>query len=138
MWFKGKIRKMLLNDRGSFTVEASFVMVIILGIIISILFMMIYCFERVCLECDARNNIKYEEKKECYQGQLGKGEWEKAFDLDIMVLEYKLGYYISVTYPFTEKYIENSFTHYNAVIRSCERKASDMIRMYDVTENRGG
>lgn len=138
MWFKGKIRKGILDDRGSFTVEASFVMVIILGIIISILFMMLYCFERVCIECEARNNIKYEEVKKDYQGQLGKGEWRKVLDLDIMVLEYKLGYHVLITYPFTKEYIENSFTHYNAVIRSCESKASDMIRMYDVTKNRGG
>ena len=128
-------RKMRINNVGSFTVEATFVMVIIIGLVMALLFVALHCFDRINIECQIRNHIKSSIPEKSYKGVLGSGELKKKGELDFFCESYLLKYEVPFMYPLSQQYVENQFTKTDINIKLCKRVAADTVRMYDALRN---
>lgn len=131
MWNKRVIEKIKINNTGSFTVESTFIMVMLIGIIMAMLYVSLYCFDRINVGCEARINVKGGSPEKNYTGQLGRGELTKKKELDYFYSEYRLDYDIPIRFLLSEDYVDNQFSNFRVLIRVCNQKASDTIWMYD-------
>ena len=102
MWYRKITRKLQLDNRGTFTVEVVFVMAIIIGVILSLLFVIMFCFDRINVECKVRRDINCSVSSKLYEGQLGKGRLEAAKEVDPFCSVCRLEYRVAIVYPFTK------------------------------------
>lgn len=135
MWNKRVIEKIKVNNAGSFTIEATFIMVILIGIIMAMLYVSLYCFDRINVGCEAIINVKSESPEKNYIGQLGRGELSKKKELNYFYSEYKLDYNIPIRFLLSENYVNNQFSNFRVLIRVCNKKASDTTWMYDAIKS---
>lgn len=120
------------DNRGSFTLEAVFVMLIIIGIVFTLLYVSFYCMEQVRVEGEFRNNIRSETETSSIKGLLGKGELVKMTEWNMWCSGYQMNYEVSGRFPFTEQYLNNGYGGFTVDVRRCSKDAAEFVRMYDI------
>ncbi len=136
MWDRKLTRKLLLNNKGTFTVEAVFIMLIITGVILAMLYVIMYSFDRINLECTLRDDVHNNIQKQSYEGQLGNGILQPKNKLDFLNSDYILDYKISFVFPLTNEYIQNQFLRMYIRVRTCKNNAADTVRYFDAIKNK--
>lgn len=131
------MKKLRINNTGSFTIEAVYVILILVGIIFSMLYILFYSFDQVNIECKARQDIEKGKKTGTYIGQLGQGTL-KMSNLNILESVYEVEYRIPMKFPLTKQYVENRFTKFHVVIPISEGEAADFVRKYDAVRSEVG
>lgn len=126
MWKK----KLDIHNKGSFTIEAVFVMLIIVGVVMTMLYVTMYCCDKVTMECRVREYLKGENREKNFKGQLGQGVLEKTEKTE------RLKYHIKVKYPLTERYLENGFTTFKIEVRRYGKNVCDFVRKYDAVRSK--
>lgn len=135
MWNKRILEKIKISNSGNFTVESTFVMVILIGIIMAMLYVSLYCFDRINVGCEAKMSVKSGSPEKSYTGQLGSGKLSKKKELNYFYAEYRLDYNIPIRFLLSEDYVDNQFSNFRVQIRVCNKKASDTIWMYDAIKS---
>lgn len=130
------MRNIKEDNRGSFTLEAVFVMLIIIGVTFSLLYVSFYCMEEVCVEEEFRSNIRTETETSSVKGLLGKGELRKKTEWNVWCSVCQMNYQISGKFPFTKQYLNNGYGEFIVDVRRCSREAAEFVRMYDVLKNK--
>lgn len=97
----------------------------------AILYISLYCFDRINVGCEARISVKSGRLEKDYTGQLGRGKLSKKKELNYFYSEYRLDYNIPVRFLLSGDYVDNQFSNFRVLIRVCNKKASDTIWMYD-------
>lgn len=125
------------NNKGNFTVEATFVMLIIMGVILSILFVTLYCTDCTILESTLRKQIRNDNAKGTISGLLGEGDVRNTSGWDIWCATYEVKYDVGIQYPFTEEYLGNEFEKVTANVTICDKDTCEFIRMYEALRSKG-
>lgn len=124
-------KKLLLNNKGSITIEAVFVMPIIIGVCFSLLFISLYCFDHMYIECQLRSKVRGEESGKVIDGILGQGNIINNTKLDLFRSSYEVNYVIALRYPFTNEFIGQEYQNLKVKLNVCERNSCDFVRKYD-------
>lgn len=126
-----EVKKLLLNDKGSITIEAVFVMPIIIGVVFSLLFISFYCFDHMYIECQLRSKVRSEDGGKVIEGILGQGNIINNTKLDLFRSSYEVNYVIALRYPFTNEFIGPEYQNLKVELNVCERNSCDFVRKYD-------
>lgn len=126
-----KNSKLSLNNQGSITFEAVFVMPIIIGVIFSLIFISLYCFDHIYIECQLRSQVRDKKSEKVIEGILGQGSIMDNSKLDFFRSSYKLDYEIISKYPFTSYFLGAGCHKLNVELTICERDSCEFVRKYD-------
>lgn len=126
----------MYDQRGSFTVEATFVSIISIAVIMALLYALLFYTDCVFIESKVRRAITEEYEMENCKGVLGEGTLKKQVELDIFSSEYQLQYQIPNAFPLTKEYLEKEFFSYAVIVKNCDREEAEFIRLSEAIKSR--
>lgn len=124
-------REVRIDNTGSFTIEAVFVVVIIVGVVMTMLYVTMYCYDQVTMECKVWEHMKDDNKEDVCVGQLGTGQIRDSGTVG------RLDYRILIKYPLTQEYLQNQFTKFTVKVRVYDKRVCEFVRMYDAIKSKG-
>lgn len=128
--------KLVTDQRGSFTVEATFICTISIAVTMALFYVIIFYTDRIFVESKVRRTIARQCEIEEYQGLLGSGELSKQKDLDIFSSMYQLHYEIPKRFPLTDDYLSKDFFSFDVIVKKCDKEEGELVRFYEARKVR--
>lgn len=130
------IKKILSDNQGSFTVEATFIFTISISVIMSLFYVLMFYTDLVFMESKVRRTINEQHVLTAYQGLMGSGMLNKQSSIDIFSSEYVLDYQIPRRFPLTEEYLGKDFSSFCVLVKDCDKDKGELIRFYEAIKAR--
>lgn len=131
------IKKFGKDNKGNFTVEATFIMLIIIGVILAVLYVALYCTDCSILNSKLKKQVRKENINGTVNGLLGEGNITKTSEWGIWCSTYEIKYHVGMELGFIEKYLDKGFFEGAACVTICQKDACEFIRMYEALRNKG-
>lgn len=130
------IKKILSDNQGSFTVEATFIVTISIAVIMSLFYVLMFYTDLVYIESKVRRTISEQHVLTAYDGVMGKGTLNKQSSIDIFCSQYVLDYQIPKRFPLTEQYLNRDFSSLTVLVKDCDKDKGELIRFYEAIKAR--